>query len=1118
MNCQRLVFCLTLLATIVSSSLTEVCAQDPAAAIIAGEGAAADTNSTVFIPFDKLQEVLGKEGATAVLPYLDLQKLKTLLEKLQEQQPPEAVITSANYLLNAEQDFARITAKLSVKSYREKWSEVSLPLTGATIGKVTADDDRIVLRGTGPGVYSLFLPEAGEHQVELELLVKIQSSPDGKSVQFQTPVVGISLMEVVVPEKDQKVEIKPEAVTLPVEAGENETRTKFNLGASDNIRIGWAPRASVKPQMELLTSVQNRILVTLADGLVHTQSSLKIDILRGDLSQVQLLVPTGHRILDVSAPQAKVKGWKAEDGENGQIITVDLLQAAEKSLELEVHTERPMPEEPFPLAGIDEDGTVFGIHVRGAIRESGTLSISHSADSQLTVVDQIGLIRVDAGDLPEAIRNSGLVHYKFYSPQFTLIAGIKPVEPRITVKNQTVLTFQKERLRVQSSLNYTVERAGVFELQLKLPPELTIESVNTDRLREYTIDDATGVMTVSFLEKRSGNLVVNVVGNVTLEDSDEQQLTLPVPEPLQTFQETGSISVFAPAALEIDTVEEETNGVHAQEVSAQGTNVARLVTQWTYQSRPLAVVVRTLRKPTRLTAKVGSIVQINEDQAQVRVLAEFQVEHAPVRVFRVSVPEAISERIAIEVPAGKGQPIQVRTAAEEAIDGWITWTIETQQDVLGSQTFEIRYEIPLTREGDNQLSELTLLLPQVLPALTEAGGDVEIPLIRTVGEVAVSKDRSLSLSSELKADGSEEALDKRELEMLAGQGDQAYRYYSQPAELTVRSRKYEIQTVVETVVSRALVEVAIGYDPIARFRCRYLLSSSERQRLLVKLPKNAEPLSVLVDGVLVDLEAAEAEESDDNWDAYLVNVSRSKSSNDEFSLTIQFQWAINPPQFQSSLGNLQLGFPRIASEGGSAAVQQMRLAIWVPDKFQLVGTPEHFNRSAPARLSAALFGFPTRTPVSESELTSWIHDVPTSSIEFPAEGVGYSFQALGDIDTTRVVWWEMYWMVFWLSVPLALIGLVLMKTSWENKLGIILFVAFAGAIYAVNDSDTVANTLAASRFGIVTALLLWIIHSLFSWKKPKLAAAGAGTTTTLDPSTPDTKADAEKPEGENSTS
>ncbi|HSG71024.1 MAG TPA: hypothetical protein VLA12_11450, partial [Planctomycetaceae bacterium] len=590
--------------------------------------------------------------------------------------------------------------------------------------------------------------------------------------------------------------------------------TKFHLGAADSIRVGWAPQASVKPQMELLTSVQNRLLVTLADGLVHTQSSLKIDILRGDLSQVQLLVPTGHRILDVSAPQAKVKGWKAEDGENGQIITVDLLQAAEKSLELEVHTEHPLPEEPFPLAGIDEDGNVFGIHVRGAIRESGTLSISHSVDSQLTVSDQTGLIRVDAGDLPEAVRNSAQVHYKFYSPQFALVAGIKPVEPRIIVNNQTVLTFQKERLRVQTTLNYTIERAGVFELQLKLPPELTIETVNTDRLREYTIDDATGVMTVSFLEKRSGNLSVNVVGNVKLEDSDEQQLTLPVPEPLQTFQETGSVNVFAPTALEIDTVEEETNGVHAQEVAAQGNQTARLVALWTYQSRPLAIVVRTLRKPTRLTAKVGSIVQINEDQAQVRVVTEFQVEHAPVRVFRVSVPESISARIAIEVPAGKGQPIQVRTAAEEAVDGWITWTIQTQQDVLGAQTFEIRYEISLTREGDNHLSELSFLLPQVLPALTEAGGDVEIPLIRTVGEVAVSKDRSLALSSELKAGGTEEALDKRELEMLAGQGDQAYRYFSQPAELTVRSRKYEIQSVVETVISRALVEVAVGYDPV----------------------------------------------------------------------------------------------------------------------------------------------------------------------------------------------------------------------------------------------------------------------------------------------------------------
>jgi hypothetical protein len=1110
MNYKRLVFCLTLFACVLAGSFSPAVTQDPVAEPTIVEKPEGDPSATVYIPFEKLKEVLGQEGATAVLPYLDLQKLRTLLDQLQAEQPPAAVITSASYELRAEEEVARVTARLSVKSYREKWSEVSLPLSGATVGKVTADDERVVLKGTGRGVYSLFLPEPGEHQVELELLVKIQSSPDGKSIQFQTPVVGIASIEVVIPEQDQKIEIEPEAVSQPAEAGENESRVKFQLGAADHVRIGWAPRVGVKPQMELLTSVRNRLAVTLADGLVHTQSSMKIDVLRGDLSQVQLLVPRDHRILDVSAPQAKVKGWKAEEDDNGQIITVDLLQAVEKSLELEVHTERTLPEEPFPLAGIDEEGNVFGIHVRGAIRESGTLSISHSVDSQLTVAEQLGLIRVDAGDLPESERQAGQVHFKFYTPRFTLVAGIAPVEPRVTVKNQTVLTFQRERLRVQSNLSYAIERAGVFELRIKLPAEMTVESVNTDRMREYTIDDATGILTVSFLEKRGGSLNVNLVGHLKLEDSDEQQLSLPVPEPLQTFQETGTVSVFAPAALEIDSLEEETSGVHAEEVAAEGSASARLVGRWTFQSRPIAITVRTLRKPTRLTARVGSLVRINEDQAEVRCQVEFLIEHAPVRVFRVAVPESVSERIAIDVPPGKGQAIQVRTAAEEAVDGWITWTIRTQQEALGTQAFEIRFEIPLAREGDDHLSELKLLLPQVLPALTDTAGSVEIPLIRTIGEVAVSKDRSLSLSSELSAQGSEETLDKRELEMLAGEGDQAYRYFSQPAELTVRSRKYEIQSVVETVISRALIEVAVGYDPVARFRCRYLLNSSERQRLLVKLPKQAEPLSVLVDGALVDLETAEAEESDEQWDAYLVNVTRNKSSNDEFSLTIQFQWAINPPQFQTSLGNLQLGFPRIAGEGGSAAVQQMRLAIWIPDKFQLVGTPPQFNRAAPPELAKTLLGFPVRAPISEQELSAWISNVPTSSIEFPAEGVGYSFLALGDIASTQVRWWEMYWMVFWLSVPLALIGLVLMKTSWENKLGIVLLVLFAGAVYAVNDADTVANALAASRFGLATALGLWIVHSLFAARRSVIAPATAPASAANEPIQP------AQPDGEES--
>jgi len=172
------------------------------------------------------------------------------------------------------------------------------------------------------------------------------------------------------------------------------------------------------------------------------------------------------------------------------------------------------------------------------------------------------------------------------------------------------------------------------------------------------------------------------------------------------------------------------------------------------------------------------------------------------------------------------------------------------------------------------------------------------------------------------------------------------------------------------------------------------------------------------------------------------------------------------------------------------------LAIWVPDKFHLVGTPDQFNDDAPVSVSAALFGFPSSPPVSTDELNEWIGNVPTGAIDFPAEGIGYSFQTMGDLESTRVSWWKMYWMVWVLSIAVFVIGWLLKNTSWENRLGIVLLIIFLAAIYAVRDSDVVAHALAAARFGIFAVIVLWMIQCVFSFRSLFVpVAAGAGGET-----------------------
>jgi hypothetical protein len=127
----------------------------------------------------------------------------------------------------------------------------------AAVGKLTGPAGKILLRGTGEGTYALLLGEPGEHEITLELVARVQTSPDGREFSLDVPPVGITSFEIVVPEADQAIELTPKVAIEPAEAVDGQTHIRASLGATGRITARWHPRVSRTPDMELLASVTN---------------------------------------------------------------------------------------------------------------------------------------------------------------------------------------------------------------------------------------------------------------------------------------------------------------------------------------------------------------------------------------------------------------------------------------------------------------------------------------------------------------------------------------------------------------------------------------------------------------------------------------------------------------------------------------------------------------------------------------------------------------------------------------------------------------------------------------------------------------------------------------------
>jgi hypothetical protein len=521
--------------------------------------------------------------------------------------------------------------------------------------------------------------------------------------------------------------------------------------------------------------------------------------------------------------------------------------------------------------------------------------------------------------------------------------------------------------------------------------------------------------------------------------------------------------------------------------------------------------VTTKRKAARLSVDVATTVNVLPQSAEVTTLLYYHVQFAGLDTFQFQVPEAVSSLAQIETVAvdATSPAIKQKTPSEPA-NGWVTWTVVMQREVVGTVRLSVKYDLKSAAAADAAAAtegptsdELTVQLLRALPTPAGSGREA-VPLSVIYGEAAVFKEQSLSVSATVEG---AEAIDIRELKVLEKTGTLAYHYFKQPDEggvqLKLTRTRHEVEKVIATVVRRALVEIVNGKDGTANYRARFKVKSTERQRLLVELPIGMEPLGgVIVDGREVKLEkAGDPITNNDEFQGYYLNVARTKPSDEEFTIAMQFRWKVSPYPGESEAfwGELSLPLPIIGGRGEDrdTAVQELRVALWIPEDFALVGEPARFVLDRQSRLSASMFG--DARQVDEQGLEQWIEFSSGTSVS--KKGMtGYAYSNLGGHERIRVTWWNMIRMTIAISVAIFLIALILSRTSWENKLWILLVAAFFAALVGLRDTDRLAHALSAARYGLAFLVGWWLVRGLFGARAVANGAAAAAPPASPPPS------------------
>lgn len=1111
-----------------------------------------DTNLVermIYVPFRELQKVFNSQDASVVLPWSDYLELvrRSLADHTPVRETQDAVITASRWTAVVEKDIARLTAEIELKVIRENgWVTIPLAFGSAAVGRVEPGDGSVLLRAVAQGQYELLVKAPAPKSVRIELLVPVQTSPEDKAFSIDCPPSGISELLVKIPEPDQTVKISPLQVLLPPDqpAEPGQTHIKASLGAVPRFEVRWAPRDGSKPVMDLLTSVNTRTTARIESGLVQTRTQLNYEILRGELRQLSILAPRDARIIDVTASAGRIRAWNAVAvGETHQLIKVELLAPATDLFQLEVQTERTFQGDSVSLLGQAESGQLYGVHPDAVVRETGQLTLSTDPAITAVVTAQSGMRQIssDAAEKTAAATpESSSTTWEYSGIRSKLEVQLRPVEPRLLVDHQLQYTFRDDELWLNSVLNYQVEKAGVFQLVLQIPPGLNIENVSADGMAEFQVDKGTGKITLALTRKRMGPIQVSLQARQPLNAAVEiPELALPIPTPEGVERESGMIVVFAPEFLEVVTLDERLTGlVPARGQLPEAPSRQRTVGAWTFTRRPISLSIRSAPRPVQLAAFTGTTVQVDPELIRQSSVISWDIRNAGLDTFRIAVPEAVAADVRFRT-LSPGHVIRQRDRAATPENGWVTWTLVLQEEATGSMQIAVDWDSPLN--GSSPAPEQPAAAPpaaaetppaQPAPTADTAPNAVQTPAARQValepprilppfpdeqqarrrviltdtrGEIRVLRHPSLSIDAVSQSDTAE-PIDVRELERLERDGYLAWRYFSEPASATISIRRHELHEVAATVVSRAAVEVVTEPQQLASWRVRFRMTTSERQRLRVDLPAGSDLQAPLIDGRRTTIEKAADTTAGEGREAYYINISREGTSDQDFLLTLLFRCPITEAGSRpySGLGSVQLlRLPLVGSQDGATVVQQIRFAVWAPDEVALFGTPEGWVQEPRDQTNLSNLIQPPSSATAASKLNDWVGGDGAS--EFATQGQPAVFRSAGNSSEIRLSWWKWWFLLPVVSGAITLAGLILRRTSWENRFTILLLCCFAAALLSLRQSLGIAELYRTAVPGLLLTALLWMLSLVLGPNRkpltlvPLTAPAGSSPQTSTAP-------------------
>jgi hypothetical protein len=1037
----------------------------------------------IYIPYEKLRQVFEKQGRGVFLPYDKFQELwQAAQDKTRpaaESKPPVgALITETENIATVEKDVVSVKAKVKIEVLAEGWSEIPLRLSDSAItSAMLAGKPARILGASGQG-YRLLVEKKGKQPEQIELNLEyarsIVRTPGQNSVSFQTPQAPVSRWRVTIPQAGVKVNFHPliAATEVPDEkkAGDgakksDETVVLAFVGAAPIVRIDWTPKAEGATGLAAVASVQTEQQVWINEGVVRTRTMLAYSISRAELAQLTIDVPANQKVVNVF--DANVRKWSVETVEGNQRITAELFEPAKTSQQVTVELEK--------FAGEKAKATVSVPTVKavGVGRQQGVVVVQVAESLRAEATKTSGLLQVDAAELPGALRSARWAFsYRYASVPFELTLGIEKVQPQITVDSLVEAVLWPDRLTLDLTAIYTIEKAGVFRLELDVPPGYDVKKVHgvgagatpAQVDTHYLEGDKKTRLIVNLSRKAIGRVALGVqlqkdlhLPELLTPTGKAAQIALPLPlvAPRTADRATGRLVISAPESLRINpektvglrsiSFREAYDGIRPPSPTVPNAPSPKLAFAFN-SDEPVDMTLAAERRKPQVTVGQLMVVRVEEGVVKYDFTFSYNVLYSGVKSLRIDVPKEVADGLRVTPPFHEKR---IDPPPADLAKGDVAWTLTSESELLGQGSMTMHWEKPIEK--------LDIGKPVNLPVPYLKPREVD----RAWGQIVLIKSETIDVHESGEPKMLRPIDPQHDLMSPVASAARAFEFHDDWT-LAVVATRYELEEIKRSSIERALVRMVITPANTISVQALYRMKSA-RQRVAVELPAEAafdsQPLRI--NGRPAPLEKGGPNQ-------YYVPL---VASNADTPVVLELRYTLPGD------GN-RLTLPAFPEE---PAVVKAYIGVYLPETRTLLGVRGPWTEEFRWWCDSSWRRRPSPT-VDPNYLVQWVRETAASSIrpndDFQTDGQLYLYSTLrpadgpaGSLEMTTIEDRMLNGLIFGVTV---LLGLLLLPVRLPIRVlaigAAVILLVLAGVFLPTFSMQILRGSLIAA---ILVVAVLW---------------------------------------------